>query len=73
MIDSLGDVGAALKQAKPESLERLYRELRLELVYQPHERAVDVQLAPRMVSACVRGGNRTQKRSTPAQCRCPYG
>jgi len=24
MIDSLGDVGAALKDAKPESLERLY-------------------------------------------------
>jgi hypothetical protein len=57
MIDSLGGVGAALKDAKPESLERLYRELRLELSYQPHERAVDVQLAPRVVSACVRGGN----------------
>jgi hypothetical protein len=57
MIDSLGEVGAALKDAKPESLERLYRELRLELRYQPHERAVDVQLAPRVVSACVRGGN----------------
>jgi hypothetical protein len=56
MIDSLGDVGAALKEAKPDSLERLYREIRLELKYQPHERAVDVLLAPRVVSACVRGG-----------------
>jgi hypothetical protein len=55
-IDSLGDVGATLKDAKPESLERLYRELRLELKYQPHERAVDVQLSPRVVGACVRGG-----------------
>jgi uncharacterized protein YPO0396 len=36
MIDALGDVGAALKDAKPESLERLYRELRLELRYRPH-------------------------------------
>jgi hypothetical protein len=57
MIDSLGDIGAALKDAKPESLERLYRELRIEPRYQPHERAVDVQLAPRVVSACVRGGS----------------
>ena len=56
MIDSLGEVGAALKGAKPESLERPYRELRLELRYQPDERAVDVQLAPRVVSECVRGG-----------------
>jgi hypothetical protein len=56
MIDALGDVGAALKAAKPESLERLYRELRLEMSYQPRERAADVQLAPRVVSACVRGG-----------------
>ncbi|OZM83061.1 hypothetical protein CFP66_00305 [Pseudonocardia sp. MH-G8] len=56
MSDALGDVGAALKGAKPESLERLYRDLRLELRYQPRERAVDVRLAPRVVSACVRGG-----------------
>lgn len=42
MIDSLGDVGAALNGGKPEGLERLYRELRLELRYDPRERAVDV-------------------------------
>jgi len=70
MIDSLGDVGAALKKSKPESLERLYRELRLELRYQPRERAVDVQLAPRVVSACVRWGTRAHKKAPPAQCRC---
>jgi hypothetical protein len=35
MIDSLGDVGAALREAEPDSLERLYCELRLELRYQP--------------------------------------
>lgn len=56
MIDSLGDVGEALTGAKSESVERLYRELRLEMIYQPQERAVDVRLAPRVVSACVRGG-----------------
>jgi hypothetical protein len=57
MIDSLGDVGAVLKDANPERLEQLYQALRLELRYQPHERVVDVQLAPRVVSACVRGGS----------------
>lgn len=31
MIDSLGDVGAALSDARPENLSRLYRDLRLEL------------------------------------------
>jgi hypothetical protein len=72
MIDSLGDVGSALKDAEPGSLERLYRELGLGLRYEPQERAVDVLLAPRVVNGRVRGGNRTRKRSTPAQCRCPY-
>jgi len=56
MIDSLGDVGAALKDAEPDSLERLYRELGIGLRYEPHERAVDVLLAPRVVNGRVRGG-----------------
>jgi hypothetical protein len=56
MVDSLGDVGAALKEANPKSLECLYQALRLEIRYQPHQRAVDVRLALRVVSACVRGG-----------------
>jgi hypothetical protein len=56
MVDSLGDVGAALKDADTDSLERLYRELGLGLCYQPHERAVDVLLAPHVVNGRVRGG-----------------
>jgi hypothetical protein len=56
MIDSLGDVGAVLIGADPESLERLYGQLRLELLYHPLERTVDARLAPCVVSACVRGG-----------------
>lgn len=56
MIDSLGDVGAALLGADPENLERLYGNLRLELLYHPLERTIDARLAPRVVSACVRGG-----------------
>lgn len=30
MIDSLGDVGAALSDARPERLSRLYQDLRLD-------------------------------------------
>lgn len=56
MIDSPGEVGAALKKAEPASLERLYRELGLGLRYEPQERAVDVLLAPRVVNGRVRGG-----------------
>jgi hypothetical protein len=33
MIDSFGDVGAVIEQARPDSLARLYRDLRLEVRY----------------------------------------
>ncbi|MEV5540057.1 recombinase family protein [Saccharopolyspora shandongensis] len=56
MIDSLGNVGAALKGARAESLVRLYENLRLSVNYKPHERIVDVTITPRVVSARVRGG-----------------
>jgi hypothetical protein len=55
MIDSLDDVGAALKAGKPESLTQLYQQLRLELRYEPDERAVFATVSPRVVSECVRG------------------
>ncbi|WP_346072590.1 recombinase family protein [Saccharopolyspora thermophila] len=38
MIDSLGDVGAALKDAKSEKLSCLYESLGLHLTYRPHAR-----------------------------------
>ena len=60
MIDSLGDVGAALKDGKPDSLTRLYEGLRLQLRYEPQEQAVYVSASPRVVSARVRGGTRTR-------------
>jgi hypothetical protein len=56
MIDSLGDVGAALADAQPESLSRLYQHLGIELRYEPHDRAVVMTASPRVVSARVRGG-----------------
>ena len=55
MIDSLGDVGAVLSDAKPDSLSELYQRLRLDLRYQPHEKVVDVTSNLRVVSAGVRG------------------
>jgi hypothetical protein len=74
MIDSLGDVGAALSDAKEESLANLYAAIDLLVRYEPAANAADVgiRLGRRVNSAGVRGGNRTQKRSAPAQCRCPY-
>src|SRR5882757_1270357 len=56
MVDSLGDVGATLVDARPASLSRLYQQLRLQLRYEPHERAVHVTAQPRVGSARVRGG-----------------
>lgn len=56
MIDSLGDVNAALAQANPTSLSRLYQQLRLQLRYDPHDQAVFVTAQPRVGSARVRGG-----------------
>jgi len=55
MIDSLGDVDAALSGGKPESIARLYEGLRLQLRYEPEKQAVDVAASPRVVSARVRG------------------
>jgi hypothetical protein len=59
MIDSLGDVGTALAEAKPAALERLYRALKLQLRYEPKELAVYVTASPRVGSARVRGGTCT--------------
>lgn len=56
MVDSLGDVGSALKEANPESLGRLYENLSIDLKYEPHARTVEATIAPRVVSVRVRGG-----------------
>jgi len=56
MVDLLGDVGARIADARPERLSRLYRELGLELRYEPGEQAVYATARPRVASAGVRGG-----------------
>jgi hypothetical protein len=45
-IDSLGDVGAPLAEAKPTSLSRLYQQLRLQLRYEPHDQVGFVTAEP---------------------------
>jgi hypothetical protein len=46
MVDSLGDVGAALNRANPDRMCKIYDSLRLEMVYDHDERAVDVVVKP---------------------------
>ncbi|WP_235022926.1 recombinase family protein [Amycolatopsis alkalitolerans] len=72
MIDSLGDVGAALKYADPDHLGGLYEKLNVELMYEPTGRTVIASVSPRVVSACVRGGNRTPVRGIRAQDACSW-
>ena len=46
MIDALGDVGHALNRANPSRLQKIYEELRLEMIYHPEEKAVDAAIRP---------------------------
>jgi hypothetical protein len=57
MIDSLGNVGAALSEAKRDSLANLYTGINLQVLYEPREKAADVsvRLGRRVNSAGVRG------------------
>ena len=71
MIDSLGDIGPALNRAEPARLQQLYEALRLEMIYDPDTRTVDVTIQPaRRGSARVRGGTRTRIRGTHAHNGC---
>ncbi|MGH3537364.1 MAG: recombinase family protein, partial [Pseudonocardiaceae bacterium] len=57
MIDELGDVGQALDRADPASIEDLYSALRLEMLYDPGAKTVNVTIRPAgRGSARVRGG-----------------
>ena len=69
MIDSFGDVGAVIEQARPDSLAKLYRDLRLEVRY-PHAMDGGEAIATiGVANECVRGGTRTPVRRTPAAGR----
>ena len=69
MIDSLGDVGAVIHQAEPESLAKLYRDLRLQVSYRPSTDGGEATARIGVGNECVRGGIRTHVRSFPAMRR----
>ena len=46
MIDSLGDIGQALNSTNPESMQKLYQQLRLEMTYHAENKTVDVAIRP---------------------------
>ncbi|WP_410657427.1 hypothetical protein [Amycolatopsis sp. lyj-112] len=56
MIDSLGDIGAALADSEPGKLAKLYRDLRLDLRYNNEKEAVYATTSLRVNNAGVRGG-----------------
>ena len=66
MIDSFGDVGAVIEQARPDSLARLYRDLRLEVRYRHATDGGNAIATIGVANECVRGGTRTPVRRTPA-------
>ncbi len=60
MADALGDIGAALNGANPDRMCKIYDSLRLEMIYDHSERAVDVVVKPLGgLCACVRRGTCT--------------
>jgi hypothetical protein len=56
MIDSFGDVGAVIEQARPDSLARLYRDLRLEVRYRHAIDGGEAIATIGVANECVRGG-----------------
>ncbi|TDP89620.1 hypothetical protein EV186_11220 [Labedaea rhizosphaerae] len=54
MIDSLGDIGAVMGDARPGTLARLYKDLGLALRYEPGEQAVYATASPRVAGERVR-------------------
>ena len=70
MIDSLGDVGAALSGTSPERLAQLYKAVQLDMWFDHEKEAVDATTSLRVNNACVRGGTRTRVRRIHAQDAC---
>ena len=66
MIDSLGDIGAVIGQARPESLAKLYRDLRLEVLYRQSPDGGEATATIGVANECVRGGTRPRKRGRRA-------
>ena len=56
MVDELGDVGAAIGDARPDRLAQLYRELDIRVRYEPPEFGGSATVTMRVANECVRGG-----------------
>jgi hypothetical protein len=70
MVDSLRDVGAALNRANPDRMSKIYDSLRLEMVYDHDERAVDVVVKPLEGLVRVSEGRVAHKPPMDAAGRC---
>jgi len=73
IIDELGDMITALRDADPEDKLDIYRNLGLRLTYDPQTQTVraEIDLAThRWDSGCVRGGTRPRNPSTSADTPC---
>jgi hypothetical protein len=66
MIDSLGDVDAVIHQAEPDSLAKLYRDLRLQVSYRHSAGGGEATATISVGNECVRGGTPTRKRGRRA-------
>jgi hypothetical protein len=59
MIDALGDVREAIKDARPDSLTKLYRELGIEVSYRREENGGEAVISLVVANVRVRGGTCT--------------
>jgi hypothetical protein len=55
MIDALGDVGSAIKDARPDSLPELYRELGIKVIHRHEERGGLAVISLAVANVRVRG------------------
>jgi hypothetical protein len=56
MIDALGDVGEAIKDARPDSLAKLYKELGIKVSYRHEESGGEAVISLVVANVRVRGG-----------------
>ena len=59
MIDALGDVGEAIKNARPDSLIKLYKELGIKVSYRHEESGGEAVISLVVANVRVRGGTCT--------------
>jgi hypothetical protein len=66
MIDTLVDVGEAIKDARPDSLTKLYKVLGIKVSYRYEEGGGEAVISLVVANVRVRGGTPTRKRGRRA-------